>query len=160
MTNVTDVIGIKDLLEKDAGVKRFLETPVVDRKAKKAGVDIILGSAKSETTKNFFTLLADNGRLNQTSKIISAFQSLMIAHRGEVNVVVTSANVLDAKTLTRVKDVLVKGELGGKGKKLLVSNKVNPQILGGLVIEIGDNTIDLSVSSKITKLNSLLTQAV
>ena len=68
--------------------------------------------------------MADNGRLNQTSKIISAFQSLMIAHRGEVNVVVTSAKELDSKMITKVKEVLAKNQLGGAGKKLLVSNKV------------------------------------
>lgn len=59
-----------------------------------------------------------------------------------------------------MKEVLAKNDLAGAGKKLLVTNKVDPAILGGLVIEIGDNTIDLSVSAKITKLNSLLTQAV
>ena len=48
----------------------------------------------------------------------------MIAHRGEVNVVVTSAKELDAKMLLKVKDVLAKNELGGSGKKLLISNKV------------------------------------
>lgn len=44
--------------------------------------------------------------------------------------------------------------------KLKIWLQVDPKIIGGLVVEIGDNTIDLSVLSKITKLNSLLTQAV
>ncbi len=145
------LVGIKNLLDADKGVKSFLETPVIDRKAKKQGIEIILGSGKSQTTTNFFgrlsicvigyhylklldfeelllifvALLADNGRLNQTSKIIAAFQSLMIAHRGEVNVVVTSAKELDSKMLTKVKEVLAKNQLGGAGKKLLISNKVH-----------------------------------
>ncbi|KAJ3344934.1 ATP synthase subunit O, mitochondrial [Kappamyces sp. JEL0680] len=84
---------VKALLDKDAGVKRFLETPVIDRQAKKKGIEVILGNGKSETTVNFFNLLAENGRLGETSKIISAYTSLMIAHRGEVNVVVISAKV-------------------------------------------------------------------
>jgi F-type H+-transporting ATPase subunit O len=46
-------------------------------------------------------------------------------------------------------------------KKLIISNKVNPSILGGLVVEIGnDKTIDLSVASKLAKLNKLLTGAI
>lgn len=38
--------------------------------------------------------------------------------------------------------------------------KVNPEIKGGLVVEIGDRTIDLSVSSKISKMNKLLTDTL
>ena len=41
-----------------------------------------------------------------------------------------------------------------------VSLKVNPEILGGLVVEIGERTIDLSVSAKMSKLNKLLTDAL
>jgi F-type H+-transporting ATPase subunit O len=38
--------------------------------------------------------------------------------------------------------------------------KINPQIIGGIVIEFGEKTIDMSVSTKITKLNSLLSVAI
>lgn len=40
------------------------------------------------------------------------------------------------------------------------SSQVNPDIVGGLIVEIGDRTIDLSVSSKISKLNKALTDAL
>lgn len=47
-----------------------------------------------------------------------------------------------------------------QGKKLKVSTKINPELLGGLVVEIGEQTIDYSVASKISKLNKLLTDSV
>jgi F-type H+-transporting ATPase subunit O len=47
-----------------------------------------------------------------------------------------------------------------KGSKVMLVNKVDPQIMGGLVIEIGEKTIDLSVLSRLTKLNNLLTESV
>ena len=47
-----------------------------------------------------------------------------------------------------------------QGKKLKVVSKVNPDILGGLVVEIGDRTIDLSVSGKVSKMNKLLTDTL
>ncbi len=43
---------------------------------------------------------------------------------------------------------------------VLTSEQVNPDIIGGLIVEIGDRTIDLSVSSKISKMNKLLTDAL
>jgi F-type H+-transporting ATPase subunit O len=63
---------------------------------------------------------------------------------------------LDNKTLSRLETAVQKSQYVGQGKKLKVTNQVNPDILGGLVVEIGDRTIDLSVSSKIAKMNKLL----
>jgi len=48
----------------------------------------------------------------------------------------------------------------GSGKKLKVVPKVNPEIRGGLVVEIGDRTIDLSVSAKMARMNKLLTDSL
>lgn len=84
---------VQAVVEKDEGVRRFLENPILPRQAKKQGVNTMLGGRYSETTRNFFELLADNGRLNETSKIIEAFSSLMTAHRGELTVTVTTAKV-------------------------------------------------------------------
>jgi F-type H+-transporting ATPase subunit O len=66
---------------------------------------------------------------------------------------------LDSKTLQKLQQVLQKSALV-EGKELTLVNHVDPQIVGGLVIELGEKTIDLSVSSKITKLNNLLSTAV
>jgi F-type H+-transporting ATPase subunit O len=67
---------------------------------------------------------------------------------------------LDSKTLSRLETAVAKSQYVGQGKKLKVTNTVNPDIVGGLVVEIGDRTIDLSVSSKIAKMNKLLTDTL
>ncbi len=66
---------------------------------------------------------------------------------------------LDDKLLRRLETALSKSEYS-QGKKLKIVTKVNPDILGGLVVEIGERTIDLSVSSKISRLNKLLSDTV
>ncbi|EEY21046.1 conserved hypothetical protein [Verticillium alfalfae VaMs.102] len=58
-----------------------------------------------------------------------------------------------SKTLNRLETAVAKSPYVGQGKKLKVTN----QIVGGLIVEVGDRTIDLSVSSKIAKMNKLLT---
>lgn len=47
-----------------------------------------------------------------------------------------------------------------QGKKLKITTKVNPEILGGLVVEIGEQTIDYSVAAKISKMNKMLTDSL
>lgn len=63
---------------------------------------------------------------------------------------------MEKAALNKIVDSLQKSNLA-EGKKLLVSNKVKPDILGGILVEIGDKSIDLTVSSKLAKLNKLIT---
>ncbi|KAF9430831.1 ATP synthase F0 subcomplex subunit OSCP atp5 [Entomortierella beljakovae] len=154
----TDLNQVKRVVEKDSKLREYLENPTINRIEKKGGVNQLLSAGKyNELTKNFFDTLAENGRLNDTIKIINSYGSLMSAHRGEVQVTITSAKELDVKEVNKIKGFLSKSALVTSKQTLIVSNKVNPSILGGLVVELGDKTIDLSVSSKINKLNQLLT---
>ncbi|KAF9363843.1 ATP synthase F0 subcomplex subunit OSCP atp5 [Mortierella sp. NVP85] len=152
-----DLKQVKRVVEKDTKLRDFLENPTINRIEKKSGVQKMLAAGKyNDLTKNFFDTLAENGRLNDTVKIIDSYGSLMSAHRGEVQVTITSAKELDAKDIAKVKGYLAKSAFVTSKQTLVVSNKVNPSILGGLVVEFGDKTIDLSVSSKVNKLNQLL----
>ncbi|KAJ3092735.1 ATP synthase F0 subcomplex subunit OSCP atp5 [Quaeritorhiza haematococci] len=156
-----DLKRIRAAIEKDSKLATFLETPVVDRDNKKAGVKKMLaGGRYSELTTNFFTLLAENGRLDQTNKIMSAFEQLLSAHRGETLITVTSAQPLDNKVVNQLKNMLSKSSLVEKNQKITMVNKVDAQIMGGLIVEVGEKTIDLSVSSKINKLNRLISEAI
>ncbi|KAF9356597.1 ATP synthase F0 subcomplex subunit OSCP atp5 [Mortierella sp. AD094] len=156
-----DLKQVKRIVEKDAKLREYLENPTINRIEKKAGVSQLLAAGKyNELTKNFFDTLAENGRLYDTIKIINTYGSLMGAHRGEVQVTITSAKELDAKEVTKIKGFLAKSAFVTSKQTLIVSNKVNPSILGGLVVEFGDKTIDLSVSSKISKLNQLIQEGI
>jgi len=92
--------------------------------------------------------------------ICEKFGELISAAKGEVELTVTSASALDNRTLSRLEAAVSKSSYVGQGKKLKVTNKVNSDILGGLVVEIGDRTIDLSVSARIAKMNKLLTDTL
>ncbi|KAI8992518.1 OSCP/delta subunit of ATPase [Pilobolus umbonatus] len=156
-----DLKSLSQLVEKDASLQAFLENPTVNRAEKMEGISALFKKAgkPNQLTQNFFETLAENGRLNQTSKVILSFSELMSAHRNELPLVVTSAKALDKTTLNKIVDSLQKSTLAD-GKKLLVSNKVKPDILGGLMVEIGDKSIDLTVSTKLAKLNKLITDSI
>ncbi|KAH9819306.1 ATP synthase subunit 5, mitochondrial [Teratosphaeria destructans] len=111
---------------------------------------------KTKTLDNFLSTLAENNRLSVLEGVVEKFAQLMSASRGEVEMTITSAQPLDAKVVKQLENAVGKSQYVGQGKKLKVVPKVNPDIRGGLVVEIGDRTIDLSVSSKISRLNKLL----
>ncbi|KAJ5732165.1 ATP synthase subunit 5 [Penicillium malachiteum] len=119
----------------------------------------VAGADKADIMKNFLETLAENNRLGSLEGVCEKFATLMGAHRGEIELNITSAQDLDAKTISRLEKAVSKSEFS-QGKKLKVITKVNPDLVGGLVVEIGDRTIDLSVSSKIAKMNKALTDAL
>ncbi|KAI9140475.1 OSCP/delta subunit of ATPase [Paraphysoderma sedebokerense] len=156
-----DIQKIRSTITKESKISSFLENPAIKRDAKLKGVQTLLSQGKySDITTNFFKLLAENGRLGETQKILDSWSQIMSAYRGELLVSVTSAQPLDTKLLNRLKDVLGKGAYAKPGQNLIVTNKVNPAIMGGMIVEIGDKTIDLSVSSKVARIQKMLTDAV
>ncbi|KAJ2724174.1 ATP synthase F0 subcomplex subunit OSCP atp5 [Coemansia sp. Benny D115] len=154
----TDLKNIEEKFAQDARLGEVLASPLLNRAAKEKLIDSL--GKKSEITTNFFKTLVENNRLNETKGIISAYKSLMEAQRGIVSVIVTSASQLGGKELKQVKDSLTKGGLIKDFKEVNVVNKVNPSILGGMVVEFGDYTIDMSVSSRLAKLEKLLTDSI
>ncbi|MCJ1472213.1 ATP synthase F0 subcomplex subunit OSCP atp5 [Lambiella insularis] len=154
---------LSDVFKKDPKLPVILTAPTLSPGDKSQIIQELQrhtgGQDKGDVVKNFLKTLADNNRLGLLEGICEKFAILMGAARGEVDLTVTSAANLDDKTLKRLETAVAKSEYS-QGKKLKVIPKVNPDIKGGLVVEIGDRTIDLSVSSKIAKMNKLLTDTL
>lgn len=150
------------VFKKDPKLTKVLSSPSLspaDKKAIVAELHKKVGADKDGLIKNFLETLAENNRLGVLEPVTEKFTTLMSAYRGEVELNVTSAAPLDNRVLSRLEAAVSKSPLA-QGKKLKVVAKVNPDIKGGLVVEVGDRTIDLSVSSKIARLNKLLQDAL
>ncbi|ROW12918.1 hypothetical protein VPNG_04704 [Cytospora leucostoma] len=155
------VSKLGNLLAKDPKLVKILEAPTLsaaDKNSIIAELEKVTGA--NDTVKHFLSTLAEYNRLSLLNHIVGKFHELVAAAHGELEVTVKSATPLDNKTLNRLEAAVSKSPYAGQSKKLKVTNEVNPEIIGGLVVEIGDRTIDLSVSSKIAKLNKLLTDTL
>jgi len=111
----------------------------------------------SSTVVNFFGAMAENNRLSMYKEICGTFGEIMSAHRNEVSCSITSAKPLDSKTLNAVKKSLT--GFAPEGASLSVTTVVDGDILGGLVIEIGDKYIDMSTATRIQKIKASLQSA-
>lgn len=158
----TALSNLGALFEKDTKLAAILSTPTLTEADKKAIIEELGKKAGSgnETVKNFLETLAENNRLGLLPGVCDKFATIISAARGEVEVTVTSAQPLDKRTLNRLESAVSKSAYISQGQKLKVTNSVNPDIVGGLVVEIGDRTIDLSVSARIAKMNKLLTDSL
>jgi len=126
--------------------------PYIKRSVKMKNLnDVSTKERFSPITSNLINLLAENGRLNNTPGVISAFSTMMSVHRGEVPCTVTTASPLDEATLTELKTVL-KSFLS-KGQVLKLEVKTDPSIMGGMIVRIGERYADMSAKTKIQKLS-------
>ena len=99
-------------------------------------------------TRNFLLLVAKNRRLFATPDMLRAFRAMLACHRGEANATVTAASKLTESQVTALKQAL-KAALG---KDIMLEEKVDAGLLGGLVVKVGSRMVDTSLR---TKLNSL-----
>ncbi|KAG8531054.1 uncharacterized protein KY384_004411 [Bacidia gigantensis] len=170
--------ALSEVFKKDPKLPKILTAPTLSPSDKSqiiAELQRHTGAQdKSSTVKNFLDTLAENNRLGILEGVCEKFQQLMGAARGELDLVITSAQVcsgsrmdtgrqltcnfkeLDRKTIQRLETAIAKSEYS-QGKKLKVLSKIDADIKGGLIVEVGERTIDLSVSAKIVKMNKLLT---
>ena len=88
----TDLNALRQLMKGTPTVASFLANPTLQHAEKQAGLaDVVkrLGGSTSDYTKNFLNVLAENGRLYETEKVLDGFEQIMSAHRGELQVTVT-----------------------------------------------------------------------
>ncbi|AAW43205.1 hypothetical protein CNBD3070 [Cryptococcus deneoformans B-3501A] len=154
-----DVEAFDRKIRDDAKVAAFIQNPTLSASERAAALSSVVPSGASPILSNLLSVLSENGRLSSAPKVFADFHSLMAAYRGELEVVVTSAEPLDSKSLSRL-DKALKGTEIAQGKTLKVVNRVNASVLGGLLVDFGDKTIDLSASSKVNRFNAALTQGV
>ncbi|WRT67789.1 ATP synthase F1, delta subunit [Kwoniella shivajii] len=152
-----DIESFDKKIKDDSKVSAFIQNPTLSASERNSALSSILPSGSSPILLNLLTVLSENGRLSSAPKVFADFNSLISAYRGELEVVVTSAEPLDKQALNRV-DKALKGTEIAKGKTLKVVNRVNPSVLGGLLVDFGDKSIDLSASSKVSRFNAALTR--
>ncbi|XP_011314379.1 ATP synthase subunit O, mitochondrial [Fopius arisanus] len=153
-----DLLKFQGLIKSDAKLVDFLKDPSIKRRAKAEAFKAI-GSKLSlnPATGNLLTLLAENGRLGMIGQIAQAFKQIMAANRGEVVCEVTTAKPLDADTQSKLESTLKM--FLQKGQTLLLTTKVDPTIIGGMLVSIGDKYVDLSIASKVKRYSEIIRSA-
>lgn len=164
-----DLSAVTSVIQAQPEIGGFVNNPTLSSQERQSSLQALYskieasGSKKdqvSEITKNLFTLLSDNGRLAETEGVIEGFNELFAEYKGELTVTVTSAAPLARDVLAKLESTLKQSQAAQQAQVVKITNKVNPSVLGGLIVDFGDKTIDLSVSSRVTKLNNVLTQSV
>jgi len=140
---------VRDALDQSDDYRRLTTSPLVSRgDAAKAVLATAQQLGVDPTTRSFLGVLAQNRRLGQLPAIIRAYRRLAAAHRGETTAEVVSAHPLDEAQVDQLRQQL----RTRIGRDVSVDLRVDPDLLGGLVVRVGSQMIDSSIR---TRLNTL-----
>ena len=118
--------------------------------------EVITGVVKSalpDTAKNFLRAVIDNGRIAVLPEIANQFKALKNALSGSSDAVVYSAFALDAAALADLATTLEKRF----GKKLNLKVELEPELIGGVRVVVGDEVLDTSVKARLEQMKVALT---
>jgi F-type H+-transporting ATPase subunit delta len=140
---------VKAALAESAELKAVTSSPLINRAAAAKAIAATAEALKLDPlTARFLGVLAKNGRLSQLPAVIRTFARLAAENRGETTAEVTSAFPLNDGQLAALK-----ANLKARGRSAVaIDVKVDPSILGGIVVRLGSRMIDASIR---TKLNTL-----
>ena len=144
------VRALDDVPELDA----LLENPETDSQVKADVLEQVLGEA-DELIRNFLRLLAEKGRAAEIREIAAEFETLVAAEEGILDVELTTASELSEdefrKLVGRIEDA--------SGRKVQATRNVDPNLIGGLVLQAGSMRLDASVRGRLERLRHDLAHA-
>ena len=144
-----DLTSFQAMLNDSADLRRLIRSPSFSADDQAKGLIAIASKAGiGVLTTNFIKVLARNRRLFITPDVIKNFRLIAARARGEVSADVTSAHPLTDAQMLALKDQLK----ASVGRDITIHSKVDPGLLGGLVVKVGSRMIDSSLRTKIEQL--------
>jgi F-type H+-transporting ATPase subunit delta len=141
-----------DALDGDSRLQVFFFSPYFSTNEKKEGLHRAVEGA-DDLFVNFLELLLENHRMPVIFRVRRGYDRLWEAHNRLLPVEVTSAVELDEETVRSIGDRIAEQT----GRKVELSSTVEPDILGGIVVRVGNQVLDASIR---TRLDSLRKQVV
>jgi len=133
----------------------LLENPEVDRAAKAGVLEELLADA-DELTRNFLLLLVEKGRIAEVREIARELDSLVAAEERRLEVELTTAVELSDEEAREIVGQIERAA----GRKVEAVRRVDPELIGGLVLQVGSQRVDASVRGRFERLRrDLLTRS-
>ncbi|MEH2473163.1 F-type H+-transporting ATPase subunit delta [Nitrobacteraceae bacterium AZCC 2161] len=151
-----DLDKFSAMLADSADLARLVRSPVFSAEIQSKALAAVLEKAEiSGISAKFLKVLTANRRLFAVSDVIRAFRALVAKFKGEATADVTVAEPLSDKNLDALKTALK----SVTGKDVALNVKVDPSIIGGLVVKLGSRMVDSSLRTKLNSIKHAMKEA-
>ncbi len=155
LEDVREQLGeLADAIDDDHDLQVFFFSPYLTTEDKKEGLEKAV-SDLDELVDNFLQLLIENHRMPVLFKIRREFEKLWDEENDVLPVQVTSAIELDESTVKQIGDQIAEQT----GRQVELTSDVDPDVLGGLVVRVGNTVLDASVRRRLENLRREVARA-
>jgi F-type H+-transporting ATPase subunit delta len=145
---------LADALEQNRDLQVFFFSPHFASAEKVEGLRRAVSGADPELL-NFLELLIEKGRMPEIFRVRREFEQLWKRERRRIDVTVTSAAELDPAVVEKIGE-----EIGRQtGQEVDLASRVDEEILGGIVLQVGNMVLDASIRNRLEKLRKSVAQA-
>ncbi|XP_061372574.1 ATP synthase subunit O, mitochondrial [Gastrolobium bilobum] len=155
----SEILTFVEVVKNSNVISHFIKDLSVKKDVRVKVIQEICAEAKfSDVTKNFLVVVAENGRLKNIDTIAKRFRELAMAYKGEVKAIVTTVFPLPPEEEKALKETLQ--EMIGSGAKVHLEQKIDPSILGGLVVEFSQKVFDMSIKTRAQQMERILREPI
>src|SRR3989338_4811934 len=129
-----ELIAVRDAMAARSELLSLLRSPLITKDEKHALIEGVLGPEASSVSKHFLNLLVDKGRIDLFSDIVDQLENAIHKREGIQEVAVVTARELHESILQLLEKALRKTT----GKTILIESKIDPSLLGGIQIHLGN----------------------
>jgi len=148
-----DFAALKALIAQSSDFARLVKSPLFSHEDQARALKAVLEKMGADgLTIKFLLTLTGKRRLVALDHVMTAYDRLVARLKGEVQAEVTSAHALSAAQAAELKSVLKKK----LGREPRLNTKVDPALLGGLVVKVGSRMIDSSLRTKLAGLKAAM----
>jgi len=147
---------ITEALEAHKDLFKALKSPLIKPGEKKEMMKNIFAEQLSKETMNFVYVLIDKNRSGAMLEIGTEYHKLLAGHNNTIIAVATTAVSMTTKQITELTEKLTKTS----GKTVTLTNEVDPSIIGGVFIQIGDKIIDGTLKRRLTEIEDRLKEVI
>jgi F-type H+-transporting ATPase subunit delta len=148
---------LAQIVEAEAEVpelRELLRNPQLDPRARASALEDLL-SGGEELLRNFLLVLADKGRTGSLEEIAREFERLNAEHEGVVHAeLMTAVELSDEEAQTLLQQIEQ-----ASGRKVEATRSVDPDLIGGIVLQVGSHRLDASVRGRLERLRRELVTA-
>jgi F-type H+-transporting ATPase subunit delta len=154
-----DEVGVQlgefvDALDRDRDLQVFFFSPYFSSAEKVDGLKRSLDGADAELV-NFLELLIEKNRMTEIFRIRRQFEQRWKQENKRIDVTVTSAVELDPAVIEKIGEEIERQT----GRRVELASRVDDDILGGIVLQVGNMVLDVSIRSRLEKLRKSVAQA-
>ncbi|MBC2576311.1 F0F1 ATP synthase subunit delta [Peptostreptococcus canis] len=152
----SEIFEMNDLIKNNVDLYDVLRSPFISRDEKKNVADRIFTDSVSINSRNFLMVLIDNNRTTELDSIVLSFKNMLNDKNN-----VSEGKVITAIALTEEQLSELESNLSAKyNRSIKLVNEISEDIIGGVLVKIGNEEIDGTLKTRLDSLKEVLSQVI